>query len=30
MLVIAARQSVQHSSVDVHKIRQILDAGFNG
>ena len=27
---IAARQSVQHSSVDVHKIRQIPDAGFNG
>ena len=30
MPVIAARQSVQHSSVDVHKIRQMPDTGFNG
>ena len=30
MPAIATRQSVQHSSVDVHKIRQMLDTGFNG
>ena len=29
MPVIAARQSVQHSSVDVHKIRQMPDTGDN-
>ena len=30
MPAIATRQSVQHSSVDVHKIRQMPDTGFNG
>ena len=28
--VIAARQSVRHSSVDVHKIRRMPDTGFDG
>ena len=30
MPVIVARQSVQHSSVDVHKIRRMPDTGFDG